>query len=59
MEYNYNIVNLSSNINPLETVLNNYILTLWTTYYLAKKIGVNPEDIELIEEYKHLKERLL
>ena len=54
-EYNYSIVNLSVGDNPLETVLNNYILGLWTSFYLAQKIGVNPEDIELIERYKKLK----
>lgn len=55
MKYSYNIVDISSHNNPLETILNNYILCLWTTYYLAQKIGVDPEDIELIEEYKKLK----
>lgn len=55
MEYNYNIVDISSYNNPLETILNNYVLCLWTTYYLAQKIGVDPEKIELIEEYKHIK----
>ncbi|MBI4158524.1 MAG: SIS domain-containing protein [Candidatus Yanofskybacteria bacterium] len=54
-EYNYSIVNLSVSDNPLETVLNNYILGLWTSFYLAQKIGVDPEKIELIEEYKKLK----
>jgi len=53
--YNYSIVNLSSADNPLETVLNSYILGLWATYCLAQKIGVDPEDIKLIEEYKKLK----
>ena len=53
--YNYDTVNLSSLDDPLETILNGYILGLWTTYYLAKKIGVDPEKIELIEEYKKLK----
>ena len=55
MGYNYDIVTLSSLGDPLETLLNSYILGLWTTYYLAKKIGVDPEKIELIEEYKKLK----
>ena len=55
IEYNYGIVNLSSLDEPLETILNVYILGLWTTYYFAKKIGVDPEKIELIEEYKKLK----
>ena len=54
-EYNYTIVNLSVSDNPLETVLNNYILGLWTSFYLAQKIGVNPEKIEPIERYKELK----
>lgn len=55
MEYNYDIVDISSHNSPLETMLNNYILCLWTTFYLAQKIGVDPEKIELIEEYKRLK----
>lgn len=55
MGYNCGIVNLSSFGDPLETILNVYILGLWTTYYLAKKIGVDPEKIDLIEEYKKLK----
>lgn len=54
-EYNYNIVNISNGDKPLEAVLNSYILGLWTTYYLAQKIGVDPEKVELIEEYKKLK----
>ncbi|MBI2674521.1 MAG: SIS domain-containing protein [Candidatus Yanofskybacteria bacterium] len=63
-EYNYSIVNLregqvlSSKVPdplPLEIVLNNYILGLWTSFYLAQKIGVDPEKIELIERYKELK----
>ena len=55
-EYNYSIVNLSPRTdNPLETILNNYILALWTGLSLAKKNGVDPEKVELIEEYKKLK----
>ena len=54
-EYNYSIVNLSASDNPLETVLNNYILGLWTSFYLAQKMRVDPEKTELIEEYKKLK----
>lgn len=55
-EYNYSIVNLSPRTdNPLETVLNNYVLCLWTSFYLAQKNGVDPKDIKLIEEYKKLK----
>lgn len=61
-EYNYSIVSLSGS-NPanhqqggvLETIFNNYILALWTSYYLAENLGVNPEDIMLIEELKKLK----
>jgi glucose/mannose-6-phosphate isomerase len=54
-EYNYSIINLSFSDNPLKAIINNYILCLWTTYYLAQKNGVDPEKIELIEEYKKLK----
>lgn len=55
MEYNYSIVNISPSNKPLEAVFNSYILGLWTTYYLTQKIGVDPEDVTLIEEYKKLK----
>ena len=54
-EYNYTIVNISSANNPLETVLSNYILGLWTSFYLAKKLGVDPEKTKLLEEYKKLR----
>jgi len=53
--YNYNIVDLNSSDKLLETILNNYILALWTSYYLANNLGVNPEDIGLIEKFKQLK----
>jgi glucose/mannose-6-phosphate isomerase len=55
--YNCSIISISSSDNPLKTVLNSYVLGLWTTYYLAKKIGVDPEKIELIEDYKKLKSK--
>ena len=66
-EYNYAIVNLSSSPamptgkqagkahNVLETIFNNYILGLWTSYYLAQNLAVDPENIALIQEYKKLK----
>lgn len=54
-EYNYSIVELNSFGNPLETILNNYILGLWTSYYLSEKLGANPVDIKLIEKFKSLK----
>lgn len=54
-EYNYSIVDLYSSNLILETIFNNYILGLWTSYYLAQNLGVNPEDITLIEKFKNLK----
>lgn len=53
--YNYDIVNLSFADNPLQTVLNSYVLGLWATYYLAQTLGVDSEKIELIEDYKKLR----
>ncbi len=53
--YNYSIVNVSQGQKPLEKILNNYILALWTSYYLGKSLGINPEDTSLIEEFKRLK----
>lgn len=58
LSYNYSIVNISPSNKPLEAVFNSYILGLWTSYYLAKKIGIDPEEINVIEEYKKLKSYL-
>lgn len=55
MSYNYITVELSSGQKALEKVFNNYILGLWTSYYLAQKLGVDPVDTGLIEEFKKLK----
>ncbi len=55
LEYNYSIVNISKSGKPLEKILNNYILGLWTSYYLGKILGVDPDDTKLIEEFKQLK----
>lgn len=54
-EYNYTIIDISSSGKPLEAVLNCYILSLWTSFYLTKKIGVDPENIALLDEFKKLR----
>ena len=56
--YNCNIVSISPNKKPLEAVLEGYVLGLWTSYYLAKKMVVDPEDIKLIEKYKRARKQL-
>lgn len=53
--YNYNIVNLSTSDKLLEKIIKNYILGLWTSFYLAKNLGIDPEAVKLIEEFKGLK----
>jgi len=53
--YNCSIVNLSAGSKLLEKILKNYILALWTSFYLAKKIGVDPEETRLIDEFKEFK----
>ena len=54
--YNYTIINTSSSgVKPLEKIFNNYVLGLWTSYYLGKSLGVDPENTRLIEEFKQLK----
>ncbi len=57
LEYNYSIVNISQSGNALEKILNNYVLGLWTSYYLGKNLGVDPEDTKIIEEFKKLKKK--
>lgn len=52
--YNYSIVNLSGKTS-LEKILNSYVLALWTSYYLADFLGVDPADTGAIEEFKKLK----
>ncbi len=54
-EYTDSIVRLSAGGTPLEKVFNNYILALWTSFYVATKNGVDPADTSLIEEFKELK----
>lgn len=58
LEYNYSIIDLDSSNKILETIFNNYILGLWTSYYLAQNLGVDPEDINLIDKFKQLKKEL-
>jgi|SRR3989344_5465520 len=55
--YNYSIIDLDSSSKILQTILSNYILCLWTSYYLAQNLGVDPEDIKLIEKFKQLKKQ--
>lgn len=52
--YSHSIVNLSGK-TLLEKVINNYTLALWTSYYLAKFLDVDPEKIDIIEDFKRLK----
>ena len=37
-----------------EKIFNNILLADWTTYYLAQEYGVDPEKVELVEEFKKL-----
>jgi glucose/mannose-6-phosphate isomerase len=54
--YNYNVVKLASaSTKVLERIFNNYLLGLWTSYYLAELLGTNAENVELIESFKQLK----
>ena len=55
MEYNYTIIDISTGMSVLEQVLNNYILALWTSFYLAKNLGVDPIDTLLVEKFKSYK----
>ncbi len=52
--YSYSIVPLSGK-TLMEEVMNGYTLGLWTTFYLAEILNVNPESIEVIEDFKRLK----
>lgn len=40
----------------LEKAFNNYILALWTSYYAALSLGVDPSATKLLNEFKKLKE---
>lgn len=54
-EYNYSIVDLSESAQALEKIFSNYILALWTGFYLAKNLGVDPLETSLIDKFKSLK----
>lgn len=53
--YNHHTIELASSDKILENIFNNYILGLWTSYYLAKNLGVDPNKVELIDKFKQLK----
>lgn len=57
MEYNYRIIDISAGTSVLEKVLNNYILALWTSFYLANNLGVKAVDTLLIDKFKEHKKR--
>lgn len=52
--YNVLTVRLSGN-TLLEKVFNNYLLSLWTSYYAAVGLGVDPIAIDLLKEFKAVK----
>lgn len=41
----------------LEKALSGYVLALWTSFYMAEHLGIDPEDIHLIDEFKQLKKQ--
>ena len=52
----YNVLNvqlLGSSL--IERVFNNYLLALWTSYYAAEGLGVDPVSLTLLNEFKKLK----
>lgn len=52
--YNYKIVNLSGK-TLLTKLFSNYVLGLWTSFYVSKTIGVDPAGTELIDKFKNMK----
>lgn len=38
--------------NTLEKIFNSNILSEWTSFYLAKEYGVDPEPVEMVEDFK-------
>lgn len=52
----YHVFNVRLSGNTfLEKVFNSYLLSLWTSYYAAIGLGVDPIAIELLKEFKELK----
>ena len=43
---------LESNVSVFLKIFSSLSLADWTTYYLAKEYGIDPLDIDLIEEFK-------
>lgn len=54
MGYNYKTVNLSGK-TLLTKIFSNYVLGLWTSFYVSKIIGVDPIGTELINKFKNMK----
>jgi glucose/mannose-6-phosphate isomerase len=53
-EYTVLTVELSGS-TTLEKAFNNYILALWTSYYVAQSLGVDPLATTFLDEFKKLK----
>jgi glucose/mannose-6-phosphate isomerase len=53
-EYTVSIVELSGNA-LLEKAFNSYILALWTGYFAAQSLGVDPQATKFLDEFKQLK----
>jgi glucose/mannose-6-phosphate isomerase len=53
-EYTVLTVELSGS-TTLEKAFNNYILALWTSYYVAQSLGVDPLATKFLDEFKKLK----
>ncbi|MDX1440380.1 MAG: SIS domain-containing protein [Rubricoccaceae bacterium] len=52
--YNVPTIQLSGN-TLMEKVFNNYLLALWTSFYAATALGVDPVALTLLNEFKALK----
>lgn len=52
--YNYKTVNLSGK-TLLTRLFSNYVLGLWTSFYVSNIIGVDPVSTELIDKFKNMK----
>jgi len=49
--FNVNYIDIAGK-NPLTKIFSNYILSQWTSYYLALEYEVDPSPVKIVEEFK-------
>lgn len=55
LKQNIETINIPLNgENPLQKIFSSVLLSMWTSYYLAKLYNTEPEEVKIVEDFKEL-----